>query len=140
MKKFRRKWENKSLLSDTTVTLNESQGHSNWYQNKFSDLYDHIGLKKKKKKKKSVTVRKQDKHSGVFSLQSPLGKVPSLEHQSDKVKYATTGLNRTQHSILTNQNNLRYFAQLLAYCTLVTLTQVQRCQPLSLTKLTIFKI
>ena len=29
---FARKWMQKFLLSITTMTVNESQGHSNWYQ------------------------------------------------------------------------------------------------------------
>ena len=40
--KFPRKWTPKFFISHTTVTLNDGQGHTNWYQNaEPSSLYHH---------------------------------------------------------------------------------------------------
>ena len=54
--KVARKWTPKFLISQTTVILNESQGHPNWHQNvELCDLYDHT----KFQRNRSVNVRIQ---------------------------------------------------------------------------------
>ena len=46
-------WVHKFHISYVPVTLNESQGHSNWHKNvHLGRVYYHIKLEKKKKKKK----------------------------------------------------------------------------------------
>ena len=40
---FQSKWAQKFLISETTMTLNDDQGHPNWYKNlEFRGLYHHI--------------------------------------------------------------------------------------------------
>ena len=45
--KFARKWARKSMISHTTVNLNEGQAHPKWHQNvESSGPYDHIKFKR----------------------------------------------------------------------------------------------
>ena len=65
-----------------TVTLNEGQGHPNWFQNVgYRGLYHHI----KFKRNRSVNICMQANVNFV-SCRNRISKVPSLENGSNEIK------------------------------------------------------
>ena len=80
MLQFARKWTLKFLISYTIVTLNEGQGHSNWYV-ELSGPYHHI------KFERISWQMSEYKPMLIFFQQNHISRILSLDCCTDKIEW-----------------------------------------------------
>ena len=127
--KFLRKWTQEYTISHTTVILNKSPGHPNWYQNiELSSVYHHAKFERNWSKNVWIHVNV----TGVFLLTKShtYGSFTWILNRHDKMSLkliASTSLNSMPISTQTHKRLCEIIGTAV-FANTVTLNQSQ-CQP-----------